>query len=60
MFNNEILKNAYSQGAKVIDLRQKFLNTNDFEDLMCLDGIHPNVKGHAQIFGAVSEFLQTA
>lgn len=60
MFNNEILKNAYSQGARVIDLRQKFLDTNDFEGLMCQDGIHPNEKGHEKIFSAISEFLQTA
>ena len=57
MFNNEILKIAYSQGAKVIDLRQKFLDTNNFEGLMCLDGIHPNLDGHAQIYSAVNEFL---
>lgn len=60
MFNNEILKNAYKQGASVIDLRQKFLDTNDFEGLMCQDGIHPNGKGHVEIFKAISEFLQTA
>lgn len=59
MFNNEILKTAYSHGASVIDLRQKFLDTNDFKQLMCLDGIHPNAKGHEQIFSAVNEFLQT-
>lgn len=57
MFNNEILKNAYSQGATVIDLRQKFLDTNDFEGLMCKDGIHPNLKGHEQMYSAIEEFL---
>lgn len=60
MFNNEILKNAYLSGASVIDLRQKFLDTNDFENLMCLDGIHPNEVGHVQIFNAIDEFLITA
>lgn len=60
MFNNEILKVAYATGAKVIDLRQKFLSTNTFESFMCLDGIHPNCNGHAQIFNAVNEFLATA
>lgn len=60
MFNNEILKVAYGYGAKVIDLRQKFLSTNTFESFMCQDGIHPNGDGHAQIFSAVNEFLATA
>ncbi|MBR2337719.1 MAG: SGNH/GDSL hydrolase family protein [Clostridia bacterium] len=59
MFNNEILKNAYANGVGVIDLRQKFLDTNDFEGLMCQDGIHPNSKGHCQIYNAVNEFLAT-
>ncbi len=60
MFNNEILKNAYSTGSPVIDLRKEFLDTNDFENLMCFDGIHPNAQGHQKIYGAVNEFLQTA
>ena len=60
MFNNEILKNAYSQGAKVIDLRRKFLDTNDFEGLMCLDGIHPNERGQAEIFSAINEYVKLA
>ena len=59
-FNNEILKVAYASGIRVIDLRQKFLNSLDFDCLMCQDGIHPNEKGHAQIYGAINEFLATA
>ena len=57
MFNNEILKNSYSAGAKVIDLRKRFLNSTDFEGLMCLDGVHPNAGGQKEIFSAVCEFL---
>ncbi len=60
MFNNEILKNAYGKGVRVIDLRRKFLDTNDFEGLMCLDGIHPNEKGQAEIFSAINECVQLA
>ena len=57
MFNNEILKNAYSYGLPVIDLREKFLQSNHFERLMCLDGIHPNQSGQREIFNAVNEFV---
>jgi lysophospholipase L1-like esterase len=57
MFNNEILKNAYAHGLPVIDLREKFLQSNVFDDLMCLDGIHPNQMGQREIFNAVSEFI---
>jgi len=59
MFNNEILKNAYKHGVEVIDLRSKFLETNEFESLMCHDGIHPNGSGHIAIYGAIAEFLET-
>ena len=57
MFNNEILKNSYRYGIPVIDLRRKFLESNEFENLMCRDGIHPNLKGHYEIYGAIGEFL---
>jgi lysophospholipase L1-like esterase len=57
MFNNEILKNAYLYGLPVIDLRAKFLASNEFEKLMCLDGIHPNQNGQREIFNAVDEFI---
>lgn len=56
MFNNEILKNSYRAGVDVIDLRKKFLDTNEFESLICKDGIHPNTEGHERIFDAVKSF----
>ena len=56
-FNNEILKNAYVQGARVIDIRRGFLHTNDFKGLMCKDGIHPNGQGHEQMYRSIKEFL---
>lgn len=57
MFNNEILKNSYIFGSEVIDLRRRFLDTNEFENIMCLDGIHPNFMGQKEIFRAVREFI---
>ena len=56
MFNNEILKNSYRAGVDVIDLRKQFLDTNEFESLICRDGIHPNATGHERIFEAVKAF----
>lgn len=58
MFNNEILKIAYSNEIEVIDIRKKFLDVMGVEDLMCEDGIHPNEKGQREIFNAVKEYLQ--
>lgn len=57
MFNNEILKNSYAEGVRVIDLRKEFLNSNEFERLICRDGIHPNALGHECIFGALKRFV---
>lgn len=51
---SEAAKNiAQKLNAQIIDLRTEFLAQGDFEKLMCLDGIHPNEKGHefmARIF----------
>ena len=57
MFNNEILKNSYKAGVRVIDLRKEFLDTNEFESMICRDGIHPNGLGHECIFGALKQFV---
>ena len=57
MFNNEILKNSYKAGVRVIDLRKEFLDTNEFESMICRDGIHPNSLGHECIFGALKQFV---
>lgn len=59
MFNNEILKCAFGAGAGLIDLRREFLNTNEFESMICLDGIHPNVKGHSRIFEVARAYAAT-
>ena len=51
---SEAAKNiAQKLNAQIIDVRTEFLAQGDFEKLMCLDGIHPNEKGHefmARIF----------
>lgn len=57
MFNNEVIKNSFLKGLGVIDLRQRFLNRNDFESLMCNDGIHPNELGQREIFYAAQKFV---
>lgn len=35
--------------TKVIDMRKFFLNTPNYKDYLCVDGIHPNVAGHELI-----------
>ncbi len=52
--HSDAMKNvARKLNAQIIDVRAEFLAQGDFEKFMCLDGIHPNEKGHefmAEIF----------
>ena len=41
----------------VIYLRQRFLNRNDFDSLMCNDGIHPNELGQREMFLAAQKYV---
>ena len=57
IFNSELLKVAIKNGVELIDLRTQFLLSNTFEDLICLDGIHPNKNGQYLIYKTVSNML---
>lgn len=37
---------AVQLNCSVLDLRQPFLARKHYEDLLCIDGIHPNAAGH--------------
>jgi hypothetical protein len=40
---------ALETGCDIFDLRDVFLTRRDVEDLLSLDGMHPNTKGHMLI-----------
>lgn len=42
--------------VRLVDIRSCMLAEN-LEDLMCVDGIHPNARGHAVIYHAVAPLL---
>jgi len=48
---------ARRTGARVIDLRDAFLECGAIGDYYCVDGIHPNEKGHRLICKAIAERL---
>ena len=50
---------ARSENTKLLDVRDIFLAQDDFNDLMCVDGIHPNEKGHALLYENFSALLQS-
>lgn len=48
---------AAALGVKLVDIRSRMLEAGSLEEMMCLDGIHPNERGHAVIYEAVAPLL---
>lgn len=46
LYNFAILRVAASVTCPCVALREKFLNDLCGQDLLCVDGIHPNAEGH--------------
>jgi acyl-CoA thioesterase I len=57
-YNSLIIKVAEETGTKWIDIRGAFLEHPDFTEFLCLDGIHPNRKGHRIIADKVYDFIE--
>jgi len=34
-------------GVFVVNIRNEFLRRSNYRDYLCVDGIHPNEKGHS-------------
>ena len=51
---------AARENAMLLDVRDWFLSQARFTDLMCVDGIHPNARGHQLLFERFSGLLQKA
>ena len=60
MYSNAVTKVAYKNGCHFVDVRQKFLQSDNFCDLMCLDGIHANEKGQQVIIKAFVDYFKNA
>ena len=58
-YNEAIVKLAEKYGCGLIDLRSAFGSRKESENLLCGDGIHPNLQGHKKIEQAVAEFFKT-
>lgn len=51
---------AARENALLLDVRDWFLSQDRFTDLMCVDGIHPNDRGHALLFDEFNGLMQNA
>ena len=57
LYSLSMMKLASEIGAPLIDIRERFLVQKNYEDRICLDGIHPNAGGHALMKKAISDFF---
>ncbi len=51
---------AMRTGSRLLDLRDAFLDVRTLGDYYCVDGIHPNARGHALLAQAVEQKLGLA
>ncbi|MBN2879002.1 MAG: SGNH/GDSL hydrolase family protein [Clostridia bacterium] len=57
-YNAAVLQVASETHCRVLDIRSALLETDDYRKLYCLDGIHPNEKGHEVMANAVISSLR--
>lgn len=51
---------AAMTGCRLLDLRYDFLDVRSIKDYLCLDGIHPNARGHELLAQAAESRLSMA
>ena len=56
-YNDIVMEIAAEEKCPVIDLRNAFLQTDDYKSLLCEDGIHPNQAGHDLIVRTITDFF---
>ena len=48
-YSDAIKKVAEANSIRLIDIREIFLSKSSYSDFLCIDGMHPNEKGHELI-----------
>lgn len=59
MYNIEVMLLATKMAVPIIDIRSAFLKCNNYRDLICSDGIHPNKEGYDLIYKTIGEQYQS-
>jgi lysophospholipase L1-like esterase len=49
MYNEAVYRIAAETHTSLIDITMQFLESKNYKDFICKDGIHPSALGHAQI-----------
>lgn len=55
LYNLEVMKIAQKLAVPIIDIRSSFLKCHNYGDLICEDGIHPNLEGHELILRTIAK-----
>ena len=56
-YANHVRSLAEKLNVLLVDIRSRMLEGGRLEELMCLDGIHPNARGHEVIYRTVAPML---
>ena len=56
LYNLEVFKVGSDLGADVVDITSAFLQKRNFGHFLCLDGMHPNEKGHQLIADTLCDY----
>ena len=57
-YSRAIERLAYQENVRLVDVRGAFLDHGHIEDLLCVDGTHPNSAGQALITNAFYSFAE--
>lgn len=57
MYNLAVMRLAAIKNVPLIDIRKAFLESRNYFNLYCEDGIHPNEAGHALISDVIKGYL---
>ncbi len=58
-YNSMIYDLATEYKIPVIDIRKDFLTKKDYRDFLCIDGMHPNEKGHKLIASSIEKAISS-
>lgn len=56
MYNSTIFDLEQEEKVEILDIRKVFLPYRNYEDFLCIDGMHPNEKGHKLINQALLDY----
>lgn len=57
-YNKMITEVANETNTVLIDVRTEFLKHSDYSDLLCKDGIHPNIEGQSLIANVILKYIK--